>query len=146
MNMRHSGLLVVALAVLSGCNQGIPGGPGATNRSIKNAAYVQNNDSFNLSVPILGTGLKQGERKAVAIGIKRANNFDEDVALKFSELPAGVTIAPIPTVIKHGDADVKFTVTASNDAALGDFTINVTGHPTKGTDAVIGMKITVDKK
>ena len=37
-------------------------------------------------------------------------------------------------------------VTAADEAALGDFTIKVTGHPTKGADASNEFKITVDKK
>jgi hypothetical protein len=140
------GLLVSALAVLAGCNQGTPGGPGATGTTTKKSAYEQANDTFNLKVPILATTLKQGERKAASIGIKRGKNFDEDVALKFAGMPKGLTLEPSSAIIKHGDEEAKFTLIASNDASLGDFTINVTGHPSKGADALIAFKIAVDKK
>jgi hypothetical protein len=33
-----------------------------------------------------------------------------------------------------------------DDASLGDFTIKVTGHPTKGADATNEFKITVAEK
>ena len=140
---------LAALAVLTGCNQGSPGGPGATdttNSSGKPPPMGQANDTFNLSVPPLGTSIKQGERKSVSIGIKRGSNFDEEVTLKFAGLPQGVTIDPSPALIKHGDESAKITLTAGESAALGDFSINVAGHPSKGADAIVMFKVTIDKK
>jgi hypothetical protein len=49
-------------------------------------------------------------------------------------------------LIKHGDTEAKLTFKATDDASLGDFTVKVTGHPTKGSDAANDFKIGVVKK
>jgi hypothetical protein len=54
-----------------------------------------------------------------------------------------VTAEPASLVIKHGDTDAKITFKAENEAALGDFKVKITGHPTKGRDAQIEFKLTV---
>jgi hypothetical protein len=130
----------------AGCNQGTPGGPGTTGTSAKQSAYGQADDTFNLSVPVLSSPLQQGGLAETTIGIKRAKNFDSDVALSFSNLPKGVTIEPAKPMIKHGDTDAKITFKAGSDAALGDFTLNVAGHPNKGGDAKVEFKLTVTAK
>ena|SRR5579862_1906988 len=140
------GLIVLFGAVLVGCNQGTPGGPGASAASDKKSEIIQADDSFNLSASMLPTSIKQGERIETTIGIKRGKNFDEDVDLKFSNVPTGIKLAPSSAVIKHGDTDVPVTLEASKDASLGDFNITVTGHPSKGADASIDFKISVAKK
>ncbi|HYV34951.1 MAG TPA: hypothetical protein VE988_04550, partial [Gemmataceae bacterium] len=106
----------------------------------------QADDTFTLSVPTLATTLKQGETKTASIGIKRGKNFDGDVTIKFAETPKGLAIDPTSPVIKHGDTEAKITLKAAEDAALGDFTIKLTGHPTKGADAANEFKVTVQKK
>ncbi len=141
--------LLATLTVLTGCNQGTPGGPGATaptNASGKPPPIGQANDTFNLTVPPFGTSIKQGERKAVSIGIKRGGNFNEDVTLKFAGLPKGVAINPSPALIKHSDESAKLTLIAGENASLGGFSITATGHPLKGADAVVVFKVTVDTK
>jgi hypothetical protein len=139
-------LMGMALLGLAGCNQGAPGGPGVTGPPAKNPFQGQADNTFNLSVPVLSTTIKQGETKRVSISIKRATNFDEDVALKFSALPPGVTFDPARPVIKHGDTEAKLALKATNTAALGDFTLYVVGHPKKGADASIEFKISVAKR
>jgi len=146
MKSSFAGLVVMALVAFTGCNRGTPGGPGATDATPKKPAFGQADDTFNLSVPYMSTSLKQGETKAVSISIKRGKNFDEDVTLKFADVPKGVTLDPASPVIKHGDTEAKLTLKAADDASLGDFTIKVTGHPTKGGDSSNEFKITVDKK
>lgn len=103
-------------------------------------------DTFTLSVPTLSTTLKQGESQSVTIGISRDKSFDQDVALKFGDLPTGVTLKPASPVIKHGDAETLITLTGSDDAALGKFAIKVTGHPDKGADASSEIKLAVVKE
>ena len=107
---------------------------------------IAGKDSFTLSLPLLSTSLKQGETKTVSIGIKRDKNFDQDIALKFGDMPTGVTIKPDAPVIKRGEEEVQFTLTGADDASLGDFTIKVTGHPEKGTDSSNEFKLTVAKE
>ncbi len=145
-----------ALLGLVGCNdKGTSGGPGAdqAREKEKNSSLQQAQDklrqppeTFSLSLPMFSTSLKQGEAKEVAIGINRGKNFDEDVALSFEDLPQGVTINPASAVIKHGDANVKVTVKASDDAALGDHVIKLKAKPTKGKEATSELKIKISKK
>jgi hypothetical protein len=107
---------------------------------------VNKKETFTVSVPTLSTNIKQGETRAVSISIKREKNFDEDVTLKFADLPKGTTLEPASPVIKHGDTEAKLMLKSENDASLGDFAIKVTGHPTKGADASHDFKITVAQK
>lgn len=139
-------LLVLTLVAMSGCGRGTAGGPGVTNPPQKQPAYGEADDTFNLSPPLLSTVVHQGESKDFVVGIKRGKNFAEDVTLKLAEGPTGVTISSANPVIKHGDTDAKLTFKAESDAALGDFTVKVTGHPTKGGDASSEIKLTVAKK
>lgn len=140
-------LLAGALAVvLTGCNsQGTPGGPKGSNAGSK-PMVGQGDDTFTLDVPNLSTKIKQGDTQTIAIAPRRGKNFDQDVSLKFDGLPKGVTLDPGTPTIKHGDKDTSIKIVAADDAALGDFTVKVTGHPGKGTDAVNEFKITVEKK
>jgi uncharacterized membrane protein len=143
MKSSFAGLAVMTLAALTGCTQGSPGGPGTTGKA---PAYGQAEDTFNLSVPAMSSSLQQGEQTEATVGIKRAKNFDEDVALNFADIPQGVTVEPASPVIKHGDTDAKITFKAGDEAPLGDFKVKVTGHPTKGADAQIEFKLTIAAK
>ena len=73
-------------------------------------------------------------------------NFDEDVTLKFTGLPKGVTFDPASPVIKRGEKETKLTIKVADDAPPEDFMVKMTGHPTKGADAKNEFKITVAKK
>ena len=141
-----TGLTMIMLTVVSGCSQGTPGGPGTTDKSSKKPVIGQADDTFNLSVPVMSSSLQQGENSQATIGIKRAKNFDEDVALTFADVPRGVTIVPASPIIKHGDADVKITFHAENQSAVGEFKIRVTGHPAKGGDANVDFKLAISAK
>jgi uncharacterized membrane protein len=132
-----------ALAIV-GCEKGTPGGPGATNSPDKTPARAEN--TFTLNVPTMAVSLKQGETKMTSISVKRMRNFDEDVTVKFGDMPKGVTLDPVNAMIKHGENEAKLTIKATDDAALGDFTVDVTGTPTSGTVATNKIKISVSKK
>ena len=146
MKRLFTGFTMVTLAVLSGCSQGTPGGPGMTDTSSKKPAYGQADDTFNLSVPVMSSSLQQGSMSESTIGIKRAKNFDEDVALTFADVPKGVTIDPASPMIKHGDTDVKVTFHAANESPVGEFKIKITGHPAKGGDAKVDFKLDISAK
>lgn len=147
MKTPFAGLLTSALVALAGCNQGTPGGQGVTTKPPhKPPAYGEAENTFNLSMPRRLTTLHQGETKDVSIGIERGKNFDGDVTLAFADGPQGVTIDSANPVIKHGDTEAIVTLKALSDAALGDFTIKVTGHPPTGPDAANQLKITVSRK
>lgn len=146
MRFTVAGLLVLVMVGLAGCSRGTAGGPGITNPTQKQPMYGETDNTFNLSVPGMSTTLHQGETKESSIGIARGRNFECDVELTFDEGPAGVSLASANPIIKHGDSDAKVTLKAAADAALGEFTIKVTGHPTTGADATSQFKITVAKK
>lgn len=103
-------------------------------------------DTFTLSMPFWTTALKQGESKSVTIAIARDKQFDQDVTIKFEGLSKGMSVEPTTAVIKNGEKEAKFILKAADDAALGDFAIKVTGHPTKGADATHDFKFAVAKK
>jgi len=137
-------LTAVAIGVMLlplGCNRGTSGGPGATDPPSTPSVTGQAEDTFSLSVS--NTKLNQGDTKNVTIDINRGRNFGQDVAVKIGNLPQGISLVPTSPQIKHGDADTEFALSATRDAALGDFTISVTGQPATGAAAVAEMKITV---
>lgn len=136
-------LALVTLAGLAGCTQGTPGGPGATS---KEPVFGQADQTFNLSVPVMASSVRQGESTEAVIGIKRGKNFDEDVTLNMGDLPTGVTVDPARPMIKHGETETKITFKASDAAALGDFTLKIAGHPTKGAEAKVEFKLNVAGK
>ncbi len=144
---------LAALVTLAGCDKGTPGGPGVDKDKDKKSKLEkaedkvrQPEDTFTLSVPTFSTKIKQGESKQITIGISRGKNFNQDVALKLDGLPKGVTVEPADPAIKHGDTEAKLMFKVADDAALGDFTVKVTGHPDKGGDATNELKLTVQKK
>ncbi len=134
------------LVILTGCNQGTSGGPGAAGPASEQATVGQTDETFTLNMPMMSTNLNQGETAAVSIGIKRGRNMDGDVTLKFEGLPEGVTIEPANPTIKREDTEAKLTLSAADDASLGDFTVKVMGHPTEGPDASNDLKITIAKQ
>lgn len=146
--MRHivSLLFVGALVAALGCNKNTSGGPGANLPPSEQATVGQTEDTFSLDTPMMSTKLAQGEAVPLTIGITRGKNIDQDVTLMFNDLPNGVTIDPMSPVIMRSDKDAKVTLEAADDAALGDFTVKVMGHPTEGPDATSDLKITVNEK
>jgi hypothetical protein len=146
MRVTVAGLLVLVMVGLAGCNRGTSGGPGITSPAQRQPVYGETDNTFNLSVPRMSTTLHQGETKESSIGIARGKNFGCDVELTFDDGPAGVSLASANPMIKHGDTEAKVTLKAAADAALGEFTIKVTGHPSTGADATSHFKITVAKK
>jgi hypothetical protein len=156
------GLLALALVSFIGCeSHNQPGGPGV-NRAPGTSPTTpppRNEPSGTSNRPVIGhaeetftlhppssLSLRQGETKAANISIKRGKNFDEDVTVKFSGIPQGVTFEPPTGMLKHSENEVKFNVHAGPDAAVGEFTIQMTGHPTKGADATSDLKLKVAKK
>jgi hypothetical protein len=147
------GLVAMSLICAAGCTQGTPGGPGVQTpvnpqtQSTNKPVIGEARDTFSLRTPMLATSVKQGESKSVSISIQRGTDFDDDVQLSFTEIPTGVTLDPANPTLAKGDKEAKFNITAGADAAIGDFTVKVTGHPTKGgPDAVNQFKLDVSAK
>ncbi len=103
--------------------------------------------TFSLSVPFESVALTQGEEKSVLIGINRGENFSEEVAIEVSDLPTGVTLATTDPSITHGSTDATLKFKAASDAALGDFTVKLTGHTASSSaDFTKEFKMTVAEK
>ena len=143
--MKVSGAALLLAGLLgTGCAMGTSGGPGASDAGSRKPLVGQADETFRLT---RGEAvLRQGETKSVTIAIKRALNFEEDVTLALSDLPKGLSVDNLAPVIKHGDTEARFVLTASEDASVGDFSLKVTGHPTRGSDATNELNITVSKK
>ncbi len=142
-----AGIAVATMAAFVGCNDNSkPGGPGVTNKDSGHNIIREAENTFTLDVPNLSTSVKQGQMKTIKIDIDRGKNFSEDVKLKFDNVPKGVTLEPASPTIKASEKETQITVKAADDAAIGDFTIKVTGQPTKGPAATNTIKIDVDKK
>jgi len=141
-------VLLLSLIVLPGCTEkSTPGGGSAADQ--KRPLTGENEGTFELTVPgsvPWATSVKQGESTPVTIGITRGKNFDQDVALSFSELPTGVTVDPAGASIKKSDPDAKLTLKANDEATVGTFTVKVIGTPGKGKASPHELKITVSKK
>lgn len=103
----------------------------------------QNENTFTLEAPVTTTNLVQGESKPITIGIERETNFNQDVEIRFENMPLGVQTEPARPVIEHGATEVEFTLRAASDAALGEFVAQMVGHPATGADALVEFKIAV---
>lgn len=134
--------MLAGIFACSGCAMGTSGGPGTETR--QQPIVGQADDTFRLSTP--QTVIRQGETRSVSFTIKRAINFNEDVTLQLGDLPKGLSVDDASPRIKHGDSEAHFALTAADDASLGDFSLKVTGHPTKGSDATNEYDITVNRK
>jgi hypothetical protein len=134
---------LLTLVALSGCRSGTAGGPGAVDQN--NQPMVgQADQTFKLLMP--ETVMRQGETKSVSITIERSLNFSEDVALAFAELPQGLSMDISNPVINRGDSEARITLTAAPDASLGDFSFQVTGTPTNGSNATNSFRVTITKE
>jgi len=156
MRTLHLGLLGMALIATVGCNwtakqSGSAAAPATREQAAKSPVTVvkkpivgEADSTFSLSVPFESIALTQGEEKDVLIGINRGENFGEQVALKVSGLPAGVTLETVDPVITPGSTDVTLMLKAATDATLGDFTVKVTGHTaSSGADFTKEFKLSV---
>ncbi len=123
---------------------GHPGKGGDATNEFK--LTIAKKDTFTLSMPFWTTALKQGETKAVTVTINRDKRFDQDVTLKIDGLPKGVSVEPATLGIKNGESEVKFSLKAADDAPVGDFAVQVAGHPAKGADAMKEFKFAIAKK
>ena len=141
------------LLVICGCNEGTPGGSGVrtdtrTQGQVANKPVIgEARETFSLKPPMTSTSLKQGETKTASVAIQRGTDFDEDVKVTFSNVPNGVVVEPANSILRHGDKEMKISISAADDAALGNFTVKVTGQPSKGgPDAVNDFKLIIAAK
>jgi hypothetical protein len=140
-------ILGTALAVCIGCNQtSPPGGPGANKPDNKTVTGAPKGETFTIKTPAGSTEVKQGDKKEITIPVNRAKDFKQDVKLTFASDDKGVTVTPDTHTLKASDSttDIKFTVEASKDAAIGEHNVNVKATPESGppTEATFKIKVT----
>jgi len=102
-------------------------------------------EGFKIAVPSLDTKIKQSEVKSVTISLERGESFKQDVTLEIKlSKGEGLTFDPAKVVVKTGDkADVQLTITASKNAALGEYKVSVKGTPTTGESTSVEFNVKV---
>ena len=138
--MKTLGMLTLVVLLVAGCHSESTGGPGATDPR-RRAGWGWPDDSF--SIEKTRTNIQQGQTQTVSIPITRTKNFDEDVDVEAWCDAARHHGRRGEPAIGHGDRDARVTLHAAEDAALGDFTIPITAHPTRGSDAMTELAVTV---
>lgn len=151
-----AGALVLTLVGAAGCTSSSTEGPQGTAPAtsekpaptvVKKPIAGEASGTFNLSVPFESIELRQGEEKDMELGINRGEDFGEEVEIEVSGLPAGVTVENSEPVIAHGAEGVTLKLKATSDAALGDFTAEVTGRTlSSGADFSKDFKLSVAPK
>jgi uncharacterized membrane protein len=133
-------LMAAGLVFASGCNMSPSGGvPGETGSSFKLKGPSNTPE----------TTVKQGERITKDITIDPGKNFKEDVALETKVDPAdgGVTASVEPPIWKASESKkIELRVQAAEKAKEGEYTIHVTGKPTKGNTTTLDVKVKVPAK
>jgi len=124
---------LIATAAIMGCKRSEEGGRAG-------------DDTFRLSVPALSTAVKQGEKQVVRVAVERGEGFKQSVKLEL-KAPAGLKVEPDSTTVKPGDkGDVQLTITAADDAPLGDHKIMIKGTPDRGEPAEMEFTVTVSAR
>lgn len=142
-----TGLLMTgALIALCGCNQGAPGGPGTASPDSTKPMMGEADNTFALDLPMLSTKLDQGDTTTISVGIKRGTNFDQDVSLRFDDVPTGVSIMPDAPTIRRMDEKADITIVASDNASVGDFAVRIVGHPDSGSDATAELALSIGER
>jgi hypothetical protein len=118
--MRTVTAIVVAmgLSALAGCqSSGSRGGTAGTSRQ----------QGFTIAAPTFDTNIHQGEVQTVTVSIVRDDYFKQGVNLALDTTP-GLALDPATVLVKADDKpDVKVRITASKEAAFGEYQINVNG-------------------
>jgi len=123
---------MLALAVVPGCQSAGPRGGG-----------VSRDEGFKIAVPTFETEVKQGELQTVAVSIQRGEYFKRDVRLEI-KASKGIGVAPTNIMVKASDKpDVQLRITATKDAALGDYRVYVMGTPDTGQSTSAEFKVKV---
>jgi hypothetical protein len=114
-------LAAVSALMFTGCTEGTEGGtPGSKS-------------SFQIVGPATGgPTIKQNEKETVKLSLDRKSDFKKDVRLKV-DAPAKIKAELNKDVIKASEeTDFILTITAEQDAPIGDHVVKVTGTPAEG--------------
>ena len=136
----------ILIAALDSCShKSEPGGPGAVHFAGERPGGATAEDVFHLVVPTLPVKLQRGRAADINIGIQRGSTFDQDVLLKFADLPKGVTAEPAEPTIRRGESITNVRISASKDSPLGTTVVKVFGNPYKGPEARSEFKLSIEK-
>jgi len=118
-------LVSLTLLTATGCR--------TTNVSSK-GGVVTLNEQFSITVPAQSI-LKQGADSSIEIVLNRGAYFKRDVQLDIEA--KGISVTPNSILVKASEKpEVSLLITASREAALGEYRVTVTGTPTTGKPAV----------
>lgn len=121
MKTKITSVLTLALAFMVGCQSSSPRGGGVT-RDV----------GFKITVPTFTTEVPQGQTQYVTVSLKRGDYFKQDVNLQI-QTSAGLSVNPTSVMIRASDTpDVQLTITADQNAALGEYRVAVQGVPQTG--------------
>ncbi|MFO8012542.1 MAG: hypothetical protein R6X20_04460 [Phycisphaerae bacterium] len=82
--------------------------------------------------PLFATSVKQGDRETMTVSLERDKYFKEDVTLE-ATATSGLRVEPSKVVVKASESpEVQFQVTASEDAALGEYLLHIVATPETG--------------
>jgi uncharacterized membrane protein len=95
---------------------------------------VVKDEGFKIAAPTFNTKVNQGDTQSVTISLVRGASFQQDVTLEIkSSKGEGLTFDPAKIVVKASDSpDVQIRISATNDAAIGEYRVSVTGTPETG--------------
>lgn len=136
-----------AMIAMIGCNPSTSGGPGTATSDSEKPRMGQTDNTFRLSAPQTATKLVQGDTLTFSVGIDRGAAFNQEVRLMFDDIPQGLSINPNKPVIRNSDEKADVTVTASDTAAVGEYTLRISGRPgDTGSDATTEMKVSISAR
>lgn len=135
-----------AIVALAACNPSTTGGPGTAASDSEKPTLGQTDNTFTLNSPMMATKLEQGETLTFSIDIDRGEDFNQDVTLVFDDVPAGLSITPKNPVIRSIDEKADVTITASDTASVGEFTLRIAGRPETGSEAATEMKVEISER
>lgn len=122
----------MALCALSGCQLSGPRGGG-----------MSQDETFRIAVPLLSSNIKQGELQTATISVQRGEFFKRAVQLEF-KTSKGLSLDPASLDVRASDKpDIQLKITATKDAALGEYRIYVKGTPETGEPTTAEFKVQV---
>ena len=125
-------VLMLTLAAMYGCQSSSPRG-----------GSVLKGEGFKIAVPTFSTEIKQGETKNVTVSLERGEYFKMDVKLQI-EASKGISVDPTSVIIKASDTpDVQLQISAAKDAAIGKYSVSITGIPKIGESTSTEFNVNV---
>src|SRR5436190_7345644 len=89
--------------------------------------------------------IKQGDTDDLTIKIDRSN-FDDPVTIRLKDLPQGVTCNMSEVVVPSGATEIKVTLKAASDAAVGEYKVKLDAQAPGLDENVQTLKLTVKDK